>query len=191
MEKLNLMLYIAFVVDPRYKMKILVWWLKRCNGPIWADKIEKRVRDLLDRLIEQYSKFQGIAVSQFNATSRSANNTNLNVVDDDTESAVDKIHNLISQHLEEENDLECKLDVDKYLLDGCEAATKDFDVLGWWKINAPKYPIIAAIARDVLAMAIFIVTSESAFSTKGCILDPLRVHCLHLPLRRWFAHKIG
>jgi hypothetical protein len=130
MEKLNLMLYIAFVVDPRYKMKILVWWLKRCNGPIWTDKIEKRVRDLLDRLIEQYSKFQGIAVSQFNATSRSANNTNLNVVDDDTESAVDKIHNLISQHLEEENDLECKLEVDKYLLDGCEAATKDFDVLG-------------------------------------------------------------
>jgi hypothetical protein len=94
------------------------------------------VRELLDRLIEQYSKFQGIAVSQFNATSRSANNTNLNVVDDDTESAVDKIHNLISQHLEEENDLECKSEVDRYLLDGCEAATKDFDVLGWWKINA-------------------------------------------------------
>jgi hypothetical protein len=87
-------------------------------------------------LIEQYSKFQGIAVSQFSTTSRSANNTNLNVVDDDTESAVDKIHNLISQHLEEENDLECKSEVDRYLLDGCEAATKDFDVLGWWKINA-------------------------------------------------------
>ncbi len=84
MDKMNLMLYIAFVLDPRYKMKILVWWLKRCNGPIWADKIEKRVRELLDRLIEQYSKFQGIAVSQFNATSRSADNTNLNVVDDDT-----------------------------------------------------------------------------------------------------------
>jgi len=55
-------------------------------------------------------------------------------------------------------------------LDGCEAATKDFDVLGWWKINAPKYHIIAAIARNVLAMPIFTVASESAFSTKGHIL---------------------
>jgi hypothetical protein len=171
---MNLMLYIAFVVDPCYKMKILVWWLKRCNGPLWADKIEKRVIELLDRLIEQYSKFQGIVVSQFNATSRSADNTSLNVVDDDTESAVDKIHNLISQHLEEENDLVCKSEVDRYLLDGCKAATKDFDVLGWWKINAPKYPIIAAIARDVLAMPISPVASESAFSTGGRILDPFR-----------------
>jgi hypothetical protein len=174
MDKMNLMLYVAFVVDPRYKMKILMWWLKMCNGPIWADKIEKRVRELLDRLIEQYSKFQGVAVSQFNATSRSADNTNLNVVDDDTESVVDKIHNLISQHLEEKNDLECKSEVDRNLLDGCEAATKHFDVLGWWKINAPKYPIIATITRDVLAMPISTVAFESAFSTRGRILDPFR-----------------
>lgn len=171
---MNLMLYIAFVLDPRYKMKILVWWLKRCNGPIWADKIEKRVRELLDRLIEQYSKFQKIAVSQFNATSRSASNTNLNVDDEDTKSAVDKIHNLISQHLEEENDWECKSEVDRYLLDGCEAAINNFDILGWWKINASKYPIIAAIARDILAMSIFIVASESVFSTMRRILDPFR-----------------
>jgi hypothetical protein len=65
-------------------------------------------------------------VSQFNATSRSADNTSLNVVDvNDTEIAVDKIHNLITQHLEEENNLECRSKVDRYLLDGCEAATKD------------------------------------------------------------------
>jgi hypothetical protein len=125
-------------------------------------------------LIEQYSKFQGIAMSQFNATSRSANNTNLNVDDDYTENAVNKIHNLISQHLEEENDFECKSEVDRYLLDGCEATIKDFDVLGWWKINASKYPIIAAIARDVLAMSISTVASESVFSTGGRILDPFR-----------------
>jgi hypothetical protein len=46
--------------------------------------------------------------------------------------------------------------------------------LGWWKIIAPKYPIIAAIARDVLAMPISTVASESAFSTGGRILDPFR-----------------
>jgi hypothetical protein len=174
MDKINLMLYIAFVVDPRYKMKILVWWLKRCNGPQWADKIEKMVRELLNRLIEQYSRFQEIAVSQFNVTSRSADNTFLNVVDDDAESAVDKIHYLISQHLKEEKDLECMSEVDRYLLDGCEATTKDFDVLGWWKINASKYPILAAIARDILAMPISTVVSQSAFCTKRCILDPFR-----------------
>jgi hypothetical protein len=34
MDKMNLMLYTTFVVDSRYKMKILVWWLKRYNGPL-------------------------------------------------------------------------------------------------------------------------------------------------------------
>jgi hypothetical protein len=70
MDKINLMLYIAFVIDPRYKMNILLWWLKRCNRPQWADKIETIMRELLNRLIEQYSMFQGIAVSQFDATLR-------------------------------------------------------------------------------------------------------------------------
>jgi hypothetical protein len=74
-------------------------------------------------------------VSRSDATLRSADNTSLNVVDDDAESVVDKIHYLISQHLVEENDLECKSEVDRYLLDGCEATTKDFNVLGWWKIK--------------------------------------------------------
>jgi hypothetical protein len=87
---------------------------------------------------------------------------------------VDKIHYLISQHLEEENDLECKSEVDRYLLDVCEATTKDFNVLGWWKINAAKYHILATIARDVLAMPISTVTSESTFSTRGRILDPFK-----------------
>jgi hypothetical protein len=66
----------------------------------------------------------------------------------------------------EENDLECRLEVDRYLLDECEATTKDFDILDWWKVNAPKYHILADIARDVWAIPISTVSSEFAFSNK-------------------------
>jgi hypothetical protein len=79
-----------------------------------------------------------------------------------------------SQHLVETNDLECKSDVDRYLMDGCESTTQDFDLLTWWKNNAHRYPILAEVARDVLAMPIFTVASESAFSTGGRILDQFR-----------------
>ena len=47
-------------------------------------------------------------------------------------------------------------------------------ILGWWKINAFKYPIIAEITRDVFAIHIFTVVSESAFSTGGRVLDCFR-----------------
>jgi hypothetical protein len=66
----------------------------------------------------------------------------------------------------EENDLECRLEVDRYLLDECEATTKDFDILDWWKVNAPKYHILADIARDVWAIPISTVSSEFSFSNK-------------------------
>jgi len=173
-DMINLMLYIAFVIDPRYKMKGLVFWLKICNGPEWADQIEAKVRNLLKRLIEQYNKFHGKVVPHFNVPKRSLNATFLNVVDDDSKNARAKFNLLYSQHLAKENDLESRSEVDRYLLDGCEAITNEFDVLAWWKINAPKYPILAEIARDVLAIPISTGSHESAFSTEGRVLDSFR-----------------
>ncbi|KAH9687521.1 hypothetical protein KPL70_014804 [Citrus sinensis] len=51
---------------------------------------------------------------------------------------------------------------------------ESFDVLDWWKINSSKYPILSYVARDILAMPVSTVASESAFSTGGRVLDPHR-----------------
>lgn len=53
-------------------------------------------------------------------------------------------------------------------------ADEDFDILGWWKFNAIRFPILSQLARDVLAMQISAVASESAFSTGGRILNDFR-----------------
>lgn len=50
----------------------------------------------------------------------------------------------------------------------------DFDILIRWKMNASKYPILAQLARNVMAMPSFVVSSESTFSTSGRVLDPFR-----------------
>jgi len=50
----------------------------------------------------------------------------------------------------------------------------DFDILLWWKLNGIKYPTLQAIAKDILAIPISTVASESAFSTSGHILSPHR-----------------
>ncbi|XP_028067689.1 zinc finger BED domain-containing protein RICESLEEPER 2-like isoform X2 [Camellia sinensis] len=49
-----------------------------------------------------------------------------------------------------------------------------FDILGWWKVNSSKYRVLSQVARDVLAIPVSTVASESAFSTGGRILDPFR-----------------
>ncbi|WOH08801.1 hypothetical protein DCAR_0728249 [Daucus carota subsp. sativus] len=43
----------------------------------------------------------------------------------------------------------------------------EFDILSWWKTNGIKYPTLQAIARDVLAIPVSTVASESDFSTSG------------------------
>ena len=42
-----------------------------------------------------------------------------------------------------------------------------FDILHWWKMHAPKYPILASMARDVLDVTTSTVAAKSAFSTGG------------------------
>ncbi|KAH9752026.1 BED-type domain-containing protein [Citrus sinensis] len=64
--------------------------------------------------------------------------------------------------------------VDRYLEDPLVKRTLDFDVLQWWKMNKGKYPILAEITKDLLAIPVTTVALESAFSTRGRTLSPQR-----------------
>ncbi|CAL2267097.1 unnamed protein product [Prunus armeniaca] len=50
----------------------------------------------------------------------------------------------------------------------------DFDILCWWKSNWIKYPTLHDIARDILAILVSTVASESCLSTSGMIISPRR-----------------
>ena len=66
-------------------------------------------------------------------------------------------------------------EVERYLLDPIEDPSNDkLNVLLCRKVNGSKYPILQKIVKDILAIPISIVASESAFSTKGRIIDKYR-----------------
>ncbi|KAK2634576.1 hypothetical protein Ddye_029368, partial [Dipteronia dyeriana] len=54
-----------------------------------------------------------------------------------------------------------------YLEEPVIPRVENFDILTWWKVNASKYPTLHCIARDILAIHVSTVASESAFSTGG------------------------
>ncbi|CAL5386772.1 unnamed protein product [Camellia sinensis] len=64
--------------------------------------------------------------------------------------------------------------LDHYLEDDVLPRTSGFDVLNWWKANGPKYSTLQEIARDILAIPVSTVASESAFSTSGRLVSPHR-----------------
>nr|GEW72017.1 zinc finger BED domain-containing protein RICESLEEPER 2-like [Tanacetum cinerariifolium] len=61
-------------------------------------------------------------------------------------------------------------------IEGDEAYFKsgDFTVLGWWKRRSLAFPVLYLVARDILAILISPVASESIFSTGGIVLDSFR-----------------
>ena len=78
----------------------------------------------------------------------------------------------LKRHLQEEDSVENRNKVERYLVDGCENLNDDkIDIFGWWKNNALKYKILSKVAQHVLAIPISTVASELAFSTGGRILD--------------------
>ena len=64
---------------------------------------------------------------------------------------------------------------ERYLNEQLGEHELEFEILTWWKMNAHRYPILAYLARDILAVSIYTVASEPAFSVGVVILIHLGV----------------
>ena len=69
------------------------------------------------------------------------------------------------------NELHTYLHADFSILDSDD---DDFDILKWWKKRQPKFLVLSQLARDILTIPVSTVSSESAFSTAGRILEERR-----------------
>ncbi|CAD6265090.1 unnamed protein product [Miscanthus lutarioriparius] len=65
-------------------------------------------------------------------------------------------------------------ELDLYLEEPLLPRTQELDIIQWWQHAGLKYPTLRKIARDVLAIPVTMVTSESVFSTNGRIISPHR-----------------
>ncbi|GFS45409.1 hypothetical protein Acr_00g0095920 [Actinidia rufa] len=58
-----------------------------------------------------------------------------------------------------------KSDLDKYLEEPLFPRNMDFNILNWWKVHMPRYPILSMLARNILSIPMSKVSLESAFGT--------------------------
>jgi hypothetical protein len=107
MDQFNLLLYVAHVLDPRIKFKVLQYSLVKCSGPEWAKEIETNVKDLLNRLWEQYNKLYEGRLSKFDAGLESSTVTSIDASGNNTDDTLAETEymNDLFLHLEEENNL--------------------------------------------------------------------------------------
>ncbi|XP_019178818.1 PREDICTED: zinc finger BED domain-containing protein RICESLEEPER 2-like [Ipomoea nil] len=67
-----------------------------------------------------------------------------------------------------------KTELEVYLSEVIVDEDDSFELLRWWKQQSERFHVLSKMARDILAVPISTVASESAFSTSGRVLDAFR-----------------
>lgn len=164
-SKCNLGLAIAAILDPRFKIKLVEYYYSQIYGSTALDRI-KEISDGIKELFNAYS-ICSTMVDQGSALPGSSLPSTSNDTRDRLK-GFDKFLHETSQSQSVISDLE------KYLEEPVFPRNCDFNILNWWKVHTPRYPILSMMARDVLGTPMSTVAPELAFSTSARVLDQCR-----------------
>ena len=172
------MLLIAIVLDPRYKLD----YVEHCFEFIYDDdeiasNMTKSLKTNLMCIYDQYVSGEVTFESSQLSTDVDSKTSDSDIGSGSisTSSATSSLILGFKKKRATKDYVEIKNDVEKYLLESQEAIEdEDFDILNWWRVNGSKYRVLSKLARDIFAIQVSTVASESAFSTGGRILDPFR-----------------
>ncbi|KAM3301601.1 hypothetical protein P3S67_016103 [Capsicum chacoense] len=164
---MNILLFVAAVLDPRYKIKYVEFVFKKYYNSVEGYKKCDKVQDTLNSLYANYkSSISGISCENIR------DQTSV-ISEIDAVGSSDVWQSQWEKYLEKESNVDDKSDLEKYLKDDVEKI-KDFNILNWWKTSSDRYPIVSRVARDVLAIPTSTIASRSVFSTGGQVLDCYR-----------------
>nr|KAJ0187181.1 hypothetical protein LSAT_V11C900497080 [Lactuca sativa] len=168
LDNMNFLLYVAVVLDPHFKFRYISFCIETIygknseKGKQILDKVQKTLQELFNHYKDKLEK-KKVQKKQGGVSSDMSSSFGDTTIDFEIE--FDKFDSA---------DQEKKSEVDIYLAYGKEKRDDNFDILGWWKANAVKFPILSKLARHLLAMPISTIASESTFSTGGRVIDKYR-----------------
>ena len=169
---MNKLMFVAMVIDPRYKLKYLTDCLSNIYESDVVNDVVKSVKIYSYRLYDFYRSQHTPSTQIGHSTDdlKQSNNVTMEVENDEE---VDPWITFCALR-EEESSMKVENDLTSYFSDKDVIDKEEFDIMYWWEMNGYKYPILSTIVHDVLAVPISMVASESAFSTGGRILDSFR-----------------
>ncbi|KAG8489971.1 hypothetical protein CXB51_015455 [Gossypium anomalum] len=146
-DKMNLLMFVACVLDPRQKLKYLEFALSEMSSSEKAYEMMQKLKESLYELFDEYKP------SLHSTCSQSSVSTHVSLGEPQQ-----KMKRRM-QALYKKRELEiCGEDktseLDKYLAEANEEFVEDFDILLWWKVNSPRFPTLSKMARDMLAIPV-------------------------------------
>jgi hypothetical protein len=160
---------IATILDPRYKLKFMKAFYTTIYGeesPTTTIELS-RVRNLLYELVLEYQECM-----ERMATTDGVGATYRNVAPNEGDGLMFDIFDKILSKEPEVSYVHTELDL--YLDEPTLSRTQELNIISWWQYVGVKYPTLRKIARDIMAIPVITVASESVFSIRGRVISPHR-----------------
>ncbi|KAK4855047.1 hypothetical protein QYF36_003503 [Acer negundo] len=141
----SLILAITAVLDPRFKMDIVENWYKEIYG---IDAHEEHLKMITEDITHVYNKY---ASSSADANSSTSYNKMLDHLR--RSSFTSNSQNIVGE-------------LDRYLKEPKFPSIEEFDILTWWRVNTPNFPILTRMARDFLAIPALTPVFDSSFKSQ-------------------------
>ncbi|XP_026454810.1 zinc finger BED domain-containing protein RICESLEEPER 2-like [Papaver somniferum] len=187
-RKMNSLMFMDVLLDPREKehgLFVTVEDLIVHYDPTMKKKlVEKWVEEVLKKFVELFAAYKAENVRCAVSSSESVGKTNSTSTQSSssfgsTISSKAKYMAGRNKRKHQLNNVEDtgRSEVERYLAEPIYTPTNEnatFDILQWWKVNATRFDIFPLMAKDIFAIPVSSVASESTFSTGKRILDPFR-----------------
>uniref|UniRef100_A0A803QGL1 Zinc finger BED domain-containing protein RICESLEEPER 2-like n=1 Tax=Cannabis sativa TaxID=3483 RepID=A0A803QGL1_CANSA len=150
-KKLNPLLLVAILLDPRYREPYLkICFEMMCGDSLEASRHANNVRKILDQMYKEYSIIDSNGGIHHSSSTHLGEESRDEHENDDDYTWFDQQR---KEKLKAVEHSENKTEVDKYFIEACENfENPDFDVLKWWKHNVGRFKILSKIAQDIFAI---------------------------------------
>lgn len=158
-----LVLAIAVVMDPRFKMKLVEFSFTKIYGEdalAFINTVDEGIHQL-------FLEYTG------DVTGHLTNGVEHGLTEFD-------------EYIMQTTSQKSKSELDEYLEESLLPRSHEFDVMRWWKLNKSKYPTLSKMAHDILTVPVSTVDPESVFDTGmremdryRCTLRPETVEALY------------
>jgi hypothetical protein len=163
----SLVLAVAVVMDPRFKMKLVEFSYAKIYG-IEATKYVKVVNDAVHELYHEYLA-QPLPLTPAYVEQGGTNNgpANGNNTQGGAPSSGDGLMDFDMYLSEIQSTQPSKSELEQYLEESLTPRIQEFDILHWWKLNMVKFPTLSKMARDILAIPMSMVSSGTSIFSAG------------------------
>ncbi|KAJ1690301.1 hypothetical protein LUZ63_014456 [Rhynchospora breviuscula] len=163
----SILLAIGCVLDPRCKLDVVEYYFRMMH-PEECPGFMDNLRTCLNKLFNEY------LLAHSKGSENQPSSSTIHMSSTTSSDGMSDTRAELKSFLSSKRAVDpTKTEMQEYLCAGLDPTSLDaeFDILAWWKMNAAKYPILARLTRDILAVPISTVASESTFKNGGIFGD--------------------